>query len=120
MARRSPGLGRVLFHECDEVADFSAERQDTAPGIVQVMGKGSEGTLPVIRAMVRKGIGSKERGAAWSGQGVAVAANVQLMASDFVLLPDVERMLVREAHGEVEEAGVCGSLDEDRKLFMEG
>jgi hypothetical protein len=120
MAQRSPGLIRVLFHECNEVADFSAERQDTAPGIVQVMGEGSEGTLPVIRAMVGKGIGSKERVAAWSGQGIAVAINVQLMASDFVFLPDVERMLVREAHGEVEEAGMCGSLHEDRKLFMEG
>jgi len=120
MARRSPGLVRVLFHECDKVDDFSAERQDTAPGIVQMMREGSEGTLPVIRAMVRKGVGSKERVAAWSGQGVAVAVNVQLMASDFVFLPDVERMLVREAHGKVEEAGVCGSLHEDRKLFMEG
>jgi hypothetical protein len=57
----------VLFYECDEVADFSAERQDTAPGIVQMMREGSEGTLPVIRAMVRKGIGTKERVAAWSG-----------------------------------------------------
>ncbi len=66
----------MLFHERNEVADFSAERQDASLGVVQVMGEGSEGTLPVIRAMVGKGIGSKERGAAWSGQGVAVAANV--------------------------------------------
>jgi hypothetical protein len=29
-------------------------------------------------------------------------------------------MPVRETHSEVEEAGVCGSLDEDRELFMEG
>jgi hypothetical protein len=42
------------------------------------------------------------------------------MASDFVFLPEIERLPVREAYGEVEEAGVCGSLHEDRKLFMEG
>jgi len=42
------------------------------------------------------------------------------MASDFVFFPDVERMPVREAHGEVEEAGVCGSLHEDRELLVEG
>ncbi len=42
------------------------------------------------------------------------------MASDFVFFPDVERLLIREAHGEVEEARVCGSLHEARELFMEG
>ena len=73
MARRSSGLVHVLFHECREVADFSAERQDTAPGIVQVMGEGSKGAFPVIRAMVGKRIGSKERGAEGYAPHIAAA-----------------------------------------------
>ena len=93
----------MLFHKVNEVADFSAKRQDASLGVVPVMGEGSEGALSIIHAVVGKGVGSKERAAAWPGQGVAVAGNTKLMTGHLVFLTDVERVLLWEVHGEVEE-----------------
>jgi hypothetical protein len=109
----------VLLDQGHELAEVTAERPDTFFSLMEMVRERREGPFSIISPMMRKGISSQEGSAGWSRQGVAVAADAQLMASDFVFLPDVERMLIREAHGEAKETGVCGSLHEDRKLFVE-